>query len=110
MQLTLIFHSSNASYFIMSIHEKDQFMPGYSKLFGSNFVFEAAPIENKSALVDYILELTETTYLNRPESPCHPSDSTESYNPLSQCIKEHVEAKMKCMYVMNRAGYTGVIY
>ena len=68
-------------------------MPGYAKLFGSTFVLEAAARDGVLAVADYILELTFTTYLNTAKSPCH---STESYFPLSQCIEEYVEAKIKC--------------
>ena len=89
------FNSSNADYFLLSIHEKDQFMPGYGKLYGSTFVLEPT-MEGHTIMVDYILELTVTTYLNTPESPCH---STDSYYPLSQCLEEYVEARIKCRYV-----------
>ena len=86
------FNSSNADYFIISIHEKDQYMPGYGKLFRSTFVLEAA-VENHVSMVDYILDLTVTTYINTQESPCH---SADSYYPLSRCIEEYIEAKIKC--------------
>ena len=86
------FNSSNTDYFIISIHEKDQFMPGYGKLFGSTFVLEAA-MEGHLSTADYIIDLTITTYLNTPEAPCH---STDSYYPLSQCIEEYIGAKIKC--------------
>ena len=87
------FKSSNADYFIISIHEKAQFLPGYGKLYGSTFVLEPAPKDGLTTVADYILDLTVTTYLNTPESPCH---STDSYYPLSQCIEEYVESKIKC--------------
>ena len=96
MQLDFHFDSSNSSYFIVSIHEKDQFMPGYAKLFGSTFVLEPAAKDGVVSVADYILDLTVTTYLNRPQSPCH---STDSYYPLSQCIDKYVVAKLKCRYV-----------
>ena len=85
------FNSTNADYFVISIHEKDQFMPGYGKIYGSTFVLEASKSDHR--LVDYILDLTVTTYLNTPDSPCH---SSESYHPLSRCIEEYVEAKLMC--------------
>ena len=67
-------------------------MPGYAKLYGSTFVLETAK-DGLLTTADFILDLTVTTYLNTPESPCH---STDSYYPLSQCIEEYVESKIKC--------------
>ena len=92
VQLAIWFNSSNTDYFIISIHEKDQFMPGYGKLYGSTFVLEPT-MEGHTIMVDYILELTVTTYLNTPESPCH---STDISYPLSQCLEEYIEARIKC--------------
>ena len=65
-------------------------MPGYAKLFGSTFVLEAAAKDGVVSVADYILDLTVTTYLNTPQSPCH---STNNYYPLSQCIEKYVDAR-----------------
>ena len=101
-QLVITFESNNNRLFLISIHEKNQFMPGTSKLFGSTYTLVTSPFEGCISLNAYTLELTETTYLNRHGSPC---DSTGSYNPFSQCIKEHVEDRMKCKYVVNQYEY-----
>lgn len=86
------FNSSNADYFVISIHEEGQFMPGYGKLYGSKFVLEAAK-SGRHTNVDYTLDLTVTTYMDTTNSPCH---SVDRYYPLSQCIDEYVEAKLDC--------------
>ena len=67
-------------------------MPGYGKLYKSAFILEAV-MEDRQIVVDYTIDLTITTYLNTPKFPCH---SADSYYPLSQCIEDYVEAKIKC--------------
>ena len=67
-------------------------MPGYGKLYGSTFDL-VAPKDGFISVVNYILDLTVTTYLNIPEYPCH---LTNSYYSLSQCLENYVGAKLKC--------------
>ena len=89
LQLSIFLNTTGFEFWMISVHERGHFVPGLSRLYGNDFICEPRRIGLSKR--SYILELTQTTYLNNAVTPC--LSSGEDYHPVSQCIQD---------YVMNR--------
>ena len=74
---------------MISVHESGHFIPGMSRLFGNDFIIEPRRIGLSTRC--YILELTQTTYLDKAETPCL---SSGDYYPVSNCIRDYVMGEL----------------
>ena len=89
-QLSINLNTTNIDLWMISVHERGHFLPGLSRQFGNDFICEPRRIGKSQR--SYILELTQTTYLNKADTPCL---SSGDYRPIriTQCIQDYIMRK-----------------
>ena len=95
MQLLVRINTFNFDYWMISMHEKGHFMPGLSRLYGNDIICE--PRRTGLTKRSFYLELAQTTYLNKADTPCQ---SSGGYLPVSRCIDDYIVKKLKCREII----------
>lgn len=84
-------------FWFLTLHEKDHFVPGSGRLFGSTFVLSNPMLFGvwmpKIYTSHYDMQLTESHYLNEEGSRCIESEELADYN---LCYEKYLEANMNC--------------
>ena len=88
-QLAINLNTSAFEFWMISVHEEGHFLPGLSRLFGNDFILEPRRIGQSKR--SYMLELTQTTYLDKEETPCLPTEDIF----LSFCIKDYIMRRLR---------------
>ena len=82
------------SYWLITLHNKDDFMPGLNPAFGNTIVATEPTLKQDTAMATFVIKKTDVTYLNTADWSCDERPNELVF--VSDCIRKYIKSEIKC--------------